>query len=502
MSDDKTLTGELQNPLTMSEVEWLEYETLILDVSDFSDTSEIDGLLCMAWLGGAALASVKSIEQYLHAGEDAEALPRVIQLVSRHAAWVEQRCASQPEELAADLPRLSFSFDFEDEQWAITFDAQLWLLGWQRGVDDFPRPELGADERLTQAFELIGVAAAQTSEVFDSEALDEAAEDYAEELLDLATPAELAISAGVAMTVELIPRILPTLRETDAVALDDQLAQMDADIEQAFGQMHADAEEFALESGEGLYSARMDWVSGNEDRLPEGFYSAASNGRLAQAKIAEIEAFWNAEIVADGGLPFEYVDGFLSAHYVTPNNASFDLQHTLFPLFAEQSEQLDDEVIVEVISGLEAFHGHVSVRGVLDADCEQLVGVPAQVDRHQDRDEADAAELLGARWSEGFRAGLSYFCPVFGTYLQQDKMLFALMLPMIQLSFQPEGLEHDFTLAERRELVAGIPETLVEIAKRMEQQARTPVRQLNKVGRNDPCPCGSGKKYKKCCGAS
>jgi preprotein translocase subunit SecA len=28
-----------------------------------------------------------------------------------------------------------------------------------------------------------------------------------------------------------------------------------------------------------------------------------------------------------------------------------------------------------------------------------------------------------------------------------------------------------------------------------------PVRAGNKVGRNDPCPCGSGKKYKKCCGA-
>jgi SWIM/SEC-C metal-binding protein len=23
----------------------------------------------------------------------------------------------------------------------------------------------------------------------------------------------------------------------------------------------------------------------------------------------------------------------------------------------------------------------------------------------------------------------------------------------------------------------------------------------SKVGRNDPCPCGSGKKYKKCCGS-
>ncbi|MGH8679785.1 MAG: SEC-C metal-binding domain-containing protein, partial [Burkholderiales bacterium] len=25
------------------------------------------------------------------------------------------------------------------------------------------------------------------------------------------------------------------------------------------------------------------------------------------------------------------------------------------------------------------------------------------------------------------------------------------------------------------------------------------LRQAEKIGRNDPCPCGSGKKYKKCC---
>ena len=29
--------------------------------------------------------------------------------------------------------------------------------------------------------------------------------------------------------------------------------------------------------------------------------------------------------------------------------------------------------------------------------------------------------------------------------------------------------------------------------------AETYVRGYNKVGRNDPCPCGSGKKFKKCC---
>ncbi|MBT4699861.1 MAG: hypothetical protein HOB79_02200, partial [Rhodospirillaceae bacterium] len=27
-------------------------------------------------------------------------------------------------------------------------------------------------------------------------------------------------------------------------------------------------------------------------------------------------------------------------------------------------------------------------------------------------------------------------------------------------------------------------------------------RRVQKVGRNEPCPCGSGKKFKKCCGAA
>jgi len=37
--------------------------------------------------------------------------------------------------------------------------------------------------------------------------------------------------------------------------------------------------------------------------------------------------------------------------------------------------------------------------------------------------------------------------------------------------------------------------------KEVETQKREPVRKTQKVGRNDPCPCGSGKKYKQCCGA-
>ena len=39
-----------------------------------------------------------------------------------------------------------------------------------------------------------------------------------------------------------------------------------------------------------------------------------------------------------------------------------------------------------------------------------------------------------------------------------------------------------------------------ELAKEDEKK-RQPVKVQGAVGRNDPCTCGSGKKYKKCCGA-
>jgi len=34
----------------------------------------------------------------------------------------------------------------------------------------------------------------------------------------------------------------------------------------------------------------------------------------------------------------------------------------------------------------------------------------------------------------------------------------------------------------------------------MTEGKRQPARRKNKVGRNDPCPCGSGKKFKQCHG--
>ena len=45
------------------------------------------------------------------------------------------------------------------------------------------------------------------------------------------------------------------------------------------------------------------------------------------------------------------------------------------------------------------------------------------------------------------------------------------------------------------------PEERAEQAKKKKPQVQqTIVNTEKQIGRNDPCPCGSGKKYKNCCG--
>ncbi len=53
-----------------------------------------------------------------------------------------------------------------------------------------------------------------------------------------------------------------------------------------------------------------------------------------------------------------------------------------------------------------------------------------------------------------------------------------------------------------KNMVAAKADWLYELPQRMykEQKESTTIRREKKIGRNDPCPCGSGKKYKKCCG--
>jgi preprotein translocase subunit SecA len=66
-----------------------------------------------------------------------------------------------------------------------------------------------------------------------------------------------------------------------------------------------------------------------------------------------------------------------------------------------------------------------------------------------------------------------------------------------------EGIKEEFARyifhAQVVEVEERLPLRVVE-SSGDEEPARAEQRHKDKVGRNDPCPCGSGKKYKKCCG--
>jgi preprotein translocase subunit SecA len=58
-------------------------------------------------------------------------------------------------------------------------------------------------------------------------------------------------------------------------------------------------------------------------------------------------------------------------------------------------------------------------------------------------------------------------------------------------------LEREFQKKKQRELEQARSVSTATA----ETNGSAPRRTGEKVGRNDPCPCGSGKKYKKCHGA-
>lgn len=57
------------------------------------------------------------------------------------------------------------------------------------------------------------------------------------------------------------------------------------------------------------------------------------------------------------------------------------------------------------------------------------------------------------------------------------------------------GLESTFDSANITD------EDLLTLIKEIQDEKSEPIRVGQVPKRNDPCPCGSGKKYKKCCGA-
>jgi len=117
--------------------------------------------------------------------------------------------------------------------------------------------------------------------------------------------------------------------------------------------------------------------------------------------------------------------------------------------------------------------------------------------------------LLRGAWLRraGFHAGV----PV-KVHVSRGRLALVLTVPVVAGEVDPEWPKEPMTSERNDELLqsmlAGAARayryfTEDRIAYAMAGARPEPYeRAAPKIGRNDPCPCGSGKKYKRCCGGA
>ena len=109
-------------------------------------------------------------------------------------------------------------------------------------------------------------------------------------------------------------------------------------------------------------------------------------------------------------------------------------------------------------------------------------------------------------WAHGFWKAMALAPTEWGA-IAADERLQPIITPL--LGFIDVG-DPDFEPAEDIDerldaAAADIPRAILLLRKIAQLRASRPAAtraRRNRVGRNDPCPCGSGKKYKRCCGSN
>lgn len=118
-------------------------------------------------------------------------------------------------------------------------------------------------------------------------------------------------------------------------------------------------------------------------------------------------------------------------------------------------------------------------------------------------------DVLWELWIEGFEKAVALRPAAWKAFLDADGDTVAAMSGMLMLAAiarrDEEVKDHDTASATAPDRIADWVVNLNEwrLANYQPMQSIDPrggSASRKKVGRNDPCPCGSGKKYKKCCG--
>jgi uncharacterized protein len=230
---------------------------------------------------------------------------------------------------------------------------------------------------------------------------------------------------------------------------------------------------------------------------------------LSDNEVDELDQFLMSDIVSDETMTIDTLDGYLTAIAIGPTMVM--PSEWLPAVWGSTPEDAPDFESIEQaqhLFGLMMRHYNGIIQ-TLEHDPESIAPL-LNINRYPD----DPHEYLdGEAWAGGFMDGIGLrrtdWQPLF-----DDAQGKALLRPIYLLGAEEVSDEDELLVRwpnQREQLSEQIPDSIASIYRfwlpyrsaAHERLLATMIqRAAPKVGRNDPCPCGSGKKFKKCCGAA
>ena len=236
---------------------------------------------------------------------------------------------------------------------------------------------------------------------------------------------------------------------------------------------------------------------------------------LTDTQAKRLATFLAAPERPEGTMSYCELAGFLFAVACSPESVQ---PSEWLPLVFDEDEggfeTLDQaQEILPAIMALynHANHGVLERKPVLPPGCAIHPEALANLD----------ADAPLSQWARGFADGHDWLMEIWDEYAldEWDEELGACLMVLSFFSSRElaEAYRKEFKKprtplkAMAAEMIALFPgamagyahmgRSIYEALLQQGDKTEEPVRS-DKVGRNDPCPCGSGKKYKKCCGAT
>lgn len=221
---------------------------------------------------------------------------------------------------------------------------------------------------------------------------------------------------------------------------------------------------------------------------------------LTNAELDRLAAFLDA-IPA---MSLESLDGYFAALICCPDPV---MPSAYLPEIWGEDFAFDSQAQATEILNLIVRHWNAIASELLRTLKEPHIYLPVLL-------EGDGGIAPGNDWARGFMQAVRQRPASWRELLDDDERV-GLLVPMMLLahehdpdpSLRPPPIDPDKREKALELMIASLPAIYryFEPQRRALARASSPMPQRQarpKVGRNEPCPCGSGRKYKHCCGAN